>query len=719
QIGWTHVCINALITRRYGTDIWQKIMKKAGLAPDAEIEVQTYYDDTETMRIFRTAADILGISVDDMWEMYGEFLITYACETGWEKMLFCMANNLQEFLDNLNSMHYFIDQIAFKSEMRGPTFQCESVGDGSLRLHYFSHRQGLFPIVKGLVRQTAHVLFDINVVINFVERSQERRKGGLVEHVVFCVEPDEEHRPGKRLAHKFKRDTRALSSAVAGQQGQQLAVNLSDFSRMFPYHICFNRQMIVEHVGSQLLMENGLSCKKMVKLTELVQLIQPADIQLTHKNIMSYLNTLFIVQLKHHSKRSEVDKESSEAFHQPLCLKGQMISVNEGNSIMFLCSPHATTIRDILNLNLFISDMPIHDATRDLIMLNQSRMSQMELNKRLEETVKSLKSLAEELKCKKQQTEHLLYEFVPPMIADALRLGKPVPAREFPLPLLISSLKQFPLKFLFSEEYGDCTVMTTDIPDFYTITGCCKPSEVTVFHYFQCYKVLSLMDSYLVVSGAPKSNELHAESILNLAIGIVFSGQQVIVPGINVPMRVRVGVSSGSVVAGVVSYNKPRYCVFGQTVNVAKQTCALSQPGKILVTALVRTMVKKKQKNAFVFDQYQFLEYGAMKVQTYILVKNERKSVWEIADAIKGADQSIDGYKELHNNAGAAIWEKTRIDVLRKRQVIDALRFRPSRTQRTLTRLQSMKRKFGAPQTNDIGVMISEPNADSVVCNIM
>ncbi|VDM64465.1 unnamed protein product [Angiostrongylus costaricensis] len=669
-------------------------MQKAGLAPDAEIDVQTYYDDTDTMRIFRSAADILGISVDDMWEMYGEFLITYACETGWEKMLFCMANNLQEFLDSLNSMHYFIDQIAFKSEMRGPTFQCESVGDGSLRLHYFSHRQGLFPIVKGLVRQTAHVLFDINVVINFVERSQERRKGGLVEHVVFCVEPDEEHRPGKRLAHKFKRDTRALSS---------LAVNLSDFSRIFPYHICFNRQMIVEHVGGQLLMENDLSCKKMVKLTELVQLIQPADIQLTHKNIMSYLNTLFIVQLKHHSKRSEVGKESSKAFHQPLCLKGQMISINEGNSIMFLCSPHATTIRDILNLNLFISDMPIHDATRDLIMLNQSRMSQIELNKRLEETVKSLKSLAEELKSKKQQTEHLLYEFVPPMIADALRLGSPVPA----------------------QEYGDCTVMVTDIPDFYTITGCCKPSKIidifaTLFKQFdhlidkhECYKVLSLMDSYLVVSGAPKSNELHAESILNLAIGVVFSGHQVIVPDTKYLLQVRVGISSGSIVAGVVSYNKPRYCVFGQTVNVAKQTCALSQPGKILVTNLARTMVEEHQRSAFVFEQHQFLEYGAMKIQTYILVKNERKSVWEIADAIKGADQSIDGYKELHNNEGAAIWEKTRIDV------IDTLRFRPSRTQRTLTRLQSMKRKFGAPQNNDICVSISEPNEDSVVCNIM
>ncbi|KJH40876.1 hypothetical protein DICVIV_13163 [Dictyocaulus viviparus] len=129
-----------------------------------------------------------------------------------------------------------------------------------------------------------------------------------------------------------------------------------------------------------LLVEYGLADKKMVKLTELVQLVQPADIQqLTHKNILMYLNTLFIVQLKHHCKRGEIGKDSSKAFHQPLCLKGQMLPVNGGDSIMFLCSPNATSVREILSLNLFISDMPLHDATRDLIMLNQSRICQIEL----------------------------------------------------------------------------------------------------------------------------------------------------------------------------------------------------------------------------------------------------------------------------------------------------------------------------------------------------
>lgn len=46
------------------------------------------------------------------------------------------------------------------------------------------------------------------------------------------------------------------------------------------------------------------------------------------------------------------------------------------------------------------------------------------------------------------------------------------------------------------------------------------------------------MDSYLVVSGAPNSNQLHAENMLNLAIGLVYSGRTVIAPVLELPIRV-------------------------------------------------------------------------------------------------------------------------------------------------------------------------------------
>uniref|UniRef100_A0A0N4WIY8 guanylate cyclase n=1 Tax=Haemonchus placei TaxID=6290 RepID=A0A0N4WIY8_HAEPC len=445
-----------------------------------------------------------------------------------------------------------------------------------------------------------------------------------------------------------------------------------------------------------LLVEYGLADKKMLKLNELVQLIQPADIQqLTHKTIMANLNTLFIFQLKHHCKRNEVEKGSSEAFQQPLCLKGQMLPTCDGNYIIFLCSPYVTTVRDFVDLKLYLSDMPMYDATRDLVMLNQSRICQMELNKKLEETVRQLKALAEDLERKKQRTEHLLYEFVPAAIAESFRLGKPVPP----------------------QEYSECTVMFTDVPDFPTINGSYIIAALFkqfdhLIEKFECTKVLSLLDSYLVVSGAPNVNKSHVENMLNLALGTIFAGRNVIVPELNLPVRVRVGISCGSIVAGVVSHEKPRYCIFGHTVNVARQVCAYSLPGKILVTNSVRTTVSRQQGSPFVFRQHQPIECGPLKMLTHFLEKNEKLSVWEIA-GVEKATQSIDGYKELHCTESDDPWEKMRTNV------IDAFRPGPSRSRRALLRLQAVKRKFRAAQSNDSGVSMSEPNLESTVCSVM
>ncbi|GMT25016.1 hypothetical protein PFISCL1PPCAC_16313, partial [Pristionchus fissidentatus] len=665
--------------------------KKAGFVSTDEISMQTYYDDAETFRMFRVASAVIGVSVDQLWEWYGDFLVTYSCETGWEKMLTCMASNLQDFLDNLNSMHYFIDQIAFKSEMKGPTFKCDPQ-------------------------------------ISVVERTQERRKSGMVDHVIFSINPDDQHKSGQRLAHKFRRERNNIDIIIEGDESvaPSLPITLRDFNRIFPYHICFNKQMVVEHVGVFLLNEYNLADKKALKLTDIVQLVQPTDVQLTFKNIMTYLNTLFIFQLKVQSKRNEEElAKKAGILNQPLSLKGQMQMLSGGNSIIFLASPHATSVRDILNVNLFISDMPMHDATRDLIMLNQSRMCQMELNKRLEETSKKMKGCAEELEKKKAQTDHLLFQFVPVQIAEALRQHKPLEPQTF----------------------NESTVLVSELPDFLSICFHTSPSELIglltdIFHRFdrlihlnkvstnfsiikdhsavKVYKVVSLMDSYLIVGGVPSPRVDHTESVLNLALGMMLEARAVVIPSLNLPVRLRIGISCGPVVAGIVSERKPRYCVLGDTVITAKQIVSYSECGKVLVGNAVRTAVTKSLKSIFVFSSKGYVDTGTHKTLTHYLEKNEQKSAWDIVDREKGAEQSIDGYKELHSKEGGEQWETITSEAQKQQEVIDAMRGGVTQKNRALARLLSIKEwRFRSNRSNDSGISIeSRDNPQSSVCSI-
>lgn len=53
--------------------------------------------------------------------------------------------------------------------------------------------------------------------------------------------------------------------------------------------------------------------------------------------------------------------------------------VNGGQNMLFVGSLNISTIRGLVDSNVFISDMQMHDVTRDLIMLNQSRICQQEL----------------------------------------------------------------------------------------------------------------------------------------------------------------------------------------------------------------------------------------------------------------------------------------------------------------------------------------------------
>ena len=153
------------------------------------------------------------------------------------------------------------------------------------------------------------------------------------------------------------------------------------FAAMFPTHVCFNKQMMIEHCGEFLYNELDMAKRRTTKITDVFSLVQPDDVPMTFKGIHTYINSIYILRLKQNLKRNTLLKGSgrSPKGPVPLSFKGQMVMVNGGNNIIYMSSPYVSSVRGLIEANLFISDFNRHDATRDLIMLNQSRISQQEL----------------------------------------------------------------------------------------------------------------------------------------------------------------------------------------------------------------------------------------------------------------------------------------------------------------------------------------------------
>lgn len=70
-------------------------------------------------------------------------------------------------------------------------------------------------------------------------------------------------------------------------------------------------------------------------------------------------------------------------FSQDLEIKGQMVYCPESDTLLFVGSPYLDALEGLTGRGLFISDIPLHDATRDVILVGEQARAQVSQRRHL------------------------------------------------------------------------------------------------------------------------------------------------------------------------------------------------------------------------------------------------------------------------------------------------------------------------------------------------
>ncbi|KAI8437547.1 hypothetical protein MSG28_011845 [Choristoneura fumiferana] len=198
----------------------------------------------------------------------------------------------------------------------------------------------------------------------------------------------------------------------------------------------------------------------------------------------------------------------------------------------------------------------------------------------VEQYANNLEALVEERTSdyleEKRKCEELLYQLLPKSVASQLIMGQPVMA----------------------ETYDQVTIYFSDIIGFTKLSAESTPLEVvdllndlytmfdSIIENFDVYKVETIGDAYMVVSGLPMRNgNRHAAEIARMSLALLNGVRVKTVP--HRPgerLLLRIGMHTGPCVAGVVGLKMPRYCLFGDTVNTASRMESHGEALKIHVS---------------------------------------------------------------------------------------------------------------------------------------
>jgi class 3 adenylate cyclase len=268
----------------------------------------------------------------------------------------------------------------------------------------------------------------------------------------------------------------------------------------------------------------------------------------------------------------------------------------------------ATMVHVSINLATFTLGLVGALAARELDLQNRLAFLQRRI----------IREQMAELDAERSRSETLLLNVLPRRIADRLKLEPGV---------------------VIADRFSEATVLFSDIVGFTQMSTRLSAEDLvkrldTIFTRFDdiadqlgLEKIKTIGDAYMVCGGIPTVRGDHAEAVCEMAVRMRDCVDELAVE-LGGDFKVRIGVHTGPVVAGVIGKKKFIYDVWGDTVNTASRMESHGVPNQIHVSDATYTATK----NLFDFESRGAIAVkGKGEMHTYLLLRRRALEAERVA----------------------------------------------------------------------------------------
>jgi adenylate cyclase len=188
-----------------------------------------------------------------------------------------------------------------------------------------------------------------------------------------------------------------------------------------------------------------------------------------------------------------------------------------------------------------------------------------------------------------------------------------------------------------ADHFDDASILFADVVDFTPLSSQLDARQVVglldrlftsfdeLVDRYDVEKIKTIGDCYMVAAGVPRKRPDHAHALAGLALEMRECAKNCLPDGADHDLRLRIGISSGPVVAGVIGRRRFLYDLWGDAVNMASRMESHGTPGTIQITRSTFELLR----DDFAIEPIGLVEVkGKGEVETWRLVgpRGQRRS---------------------------------------------------------------------------------------------